>query len=59
MRQMAESFFERSPVMAGPLIAMLIFLAVFLYVTVRVIRSERAEMERSAHLPLEEGGDDV
>lgn len=59
MRQMAESFFERSPVMAGPLIAMLIFLAVFLFVIVRVMRSEKAEMDRTARLPLEEGRDDV
>lgn len=59
MRQMAESFFERSPVMAGPLVAMLIFLAIFTLVIVRVMRAQRAEMDRSARLPFEDGGDDV
>jgi hypothetical protein len=58
MRQMAESFFERSPVMAGPLIAMLIFLAVFLLVTVRVMRTRPAEVDRAARLPLGEGEGD-
>lgn len=63
MRRMAESFFADSPVMAGPLIAMLIFMIVFGLVIVRVIRTRREELDRSARLPLEEaleeGGDDV
>lgn len=58
MRQLAEGFFDRSPVMAGPLIAMLIFIAVFAVVIVRVVRAHRSEIDRSARLPLE-GGDDV
>jgi hypothetical protein len=67
MRQLAESFFASSPVMAAPLIAMLIFMVVFGLVLVRVMRTRREELDRSARLPLEEareeareqGGDDV
>jgi hypothetical protein len=59
MRQIAESFFERSPAMAGPLIAMLIFFVVFALVIVRVVRAPKCDLDRSAHLPLEEGEDDV
>lgn len=59
MRAIAEGFFEESPVMAAPLIAMLIFMVVFGLVIVRVIRTRREDLDRSARLPLEEGGDDV
>lgn len=59
MRRIAESFFADSPVMAAPLIAMLIFMVVFGLVIVRVIRTRREDVDRSARLPLEEGGEDV
>jgi hypothetical protein len=58
MRQIAESFFERSPVMAAPLIALMIFLIVFVVVVVRVMRTRPSEVDRVARLPLGEGGDD-
>jgi hypothetical protein len=59
MRQIAEGFFDRSPVMAGPLIAMLIFITVFAVVIFRVVRAHKSEVDRSARLPFENGGDDV
>lgn len=59
MRQIAQSFFDQSPLMAGPLLAMLIFLAVFGLVIVRVMRAGAEDVERSARMPLDDGGDDV
>jgi hypothetical protein len=58
MRQIAEGFFDKSPLMAGPLLAMLIFIAVFAAIFVFVLRARKPDLERSARLPLE-GGDDV
>lgn len=54
MRDLAYDFFQRSPVMAAPLFAMLLFIAVFTLVIVRVSRARREEMDRSARLVLEE-----
>lgn len=58
MRAISESFFADNPLMAGPLIAMLLFLAIFAVVVVRVVSARRTEMDRSARLPFEEGSDD-
>jgi hypothetical protein len=57
MRQIAEGFFSESPVMAAPLVAMLIFLGVFALAVVHAVRARRTEVERCARLPLEEGDD--
>lgn len=53
MRALATDFFAQSPLMAGPQIAMLIFLAVFAAVVVRVIRSGSRQWESASRLPLE------
>jgi hypothetical protein len=52
MRAIAHDFFAQSPVMAAPLVAMLIFIAIFTLVIVRVARARREEMDRSAELAL-------
>jgi hypothetical protein len=57
MRQIAEGFFRESPFMAGPLIAMLLFVAVFAVVVVRVLAARKNDIDRSARMPLEEGED--
>jgi cbb3-type cytochrome oxidase subunit 3 len=59
MRAIAHDFFEQSPVMAAPLFAMLIFMAIFAGVIVRVARARREEMDRSARLALGEETNDV
>jgi cbb3-type cytochrome oxidase subunit 3 len=59
VRDLAYDFFQRSPVMAAPLFAMLLFIAVFALVLVRVLRARRDEMDRAAALALEEESNDV
>ena len=54
MRSIASDFFASSPLMAGPQIAMLIFLAIFAMVVIRVIRSGASRWEAAARLPLED-----
>jgi hypothetical protein len=55
MRAIAADFFLRSPLMAGPQIAMVIFLVIFLLVTWRVLRSRSSEWETAARMPLMDG----
>lgn len=63
MSRIAHDFFERSPVMGAPLLAMLIFASVFAVVALRALCARRTDVDRAARLPLqdalEEGGDDV
>lgn len=42
-----------SPLLALPVLAMLVFLGVFLAVGVRAVRLGRADVDRMARLPLE------
>lgn len=53
MRAIASDFFAQSPLMAGPQIAMLIFLAVFAAVVYRVVRGGAGQWESASRLPLE------
>lgn len=52
MRAMASDFFATNPLMAGPQVAMLIFLAVFGVVVWRVLRARSSDYEAQARLPL-------
>jgi hypothetical protein len=54
MSRMAMEFFARSPVLALPIIALLIFSAVFIAIVVRAARMPRLTVESDARLPLEE-----
>ena len=53
MRDVAQHFFAASPVMAGPLVALVIFATVFVLVSIRVLRTRRDAVDRAAHLALE------
>lgn len=53
MSEMARDFFSNNPLVAGPLIAMLLFSAVFLAAIVRAFRAKREHVDRMAQLPLE------
>lgn len=55
MRAIAQSFFERSPYMAGPLFTMLLFLFVFMTILVVLARSKKDAFESAAALPLDDG----
>lgn len=52
MRDIAHGFFENSPAMAGPLVALLLFFTVFVAVSIRVLRKPASDWERDAALPL-------
>lgn len=56
MRAMAADFFARSPVMAAPVVAMLLFLAVFIAVAIRVFLTNRSEFSKVERLPLDGDG---
>jgi hypothetical protein len=49
----AAAFFAKSPVLVYPLVAMGIFMVVFVATAVRAVRIARPEAERMARLPLE------
>ena len=53
MSELAADFFANNPAMAGPMIAMLLFIAVFVAATVRAWRISPEHVERLAHLALE------
>ena len=53
MSDLARDFFSNNPMLAGPLIAMLLFTAVFVAACVRVVRANREHVDRMAQLPLE------
>ena len=57
MSDMARDFFSHNPLLAGPLIAMLLFTAVFAAAVVRVVRAKREHVDRMAQLPLEGEGE--
>jgi hypothetical protein len=52
---MYKDLFAQSPLLVLPLVAMFLFLAVFVVVAIRAATSSRTEMDAAARLPL---GDD-
>ena len=54
MSRFASEFFEQSPVLLFPVIALLLFFIVFLVVVIRVMRMKASEADHYAHIPLEE-----
>jgi hypothetical protein len=51
---MVSDFFERSPVLLGPVIALLIFAVVFTATAVHALRMHKETHDRMAKLPLED-----
>ena len=58
MSFISRDFFHASPVMWLPVIALLVFFALFTIGTVRALRRSKVEIDRVARLPLEHGHDD-
>ncbi|MDH3653074.1 MAG: cbb3-type cytochrome c oxidase subunit 3 [Myxococcales bacterium] len=54
MSRFASEFFEQSPVLLYPLLALGLFFIVFLVVIVRVMRMKSSEVNEYARIPLEE-----
>jgi hypothetical protein len=49
---MHKELLAQSPLLALPLAALVIFLAVFVYVVVRAMTRAKGEIAEAAHLPL-------
>ena len=54
MSKLLYPMFERSPLLALPIIAMLIFMVVFVLVAIRAIMQSGAEVDSMARLPLDD-----
>ena len=54
MAKLLSPLFEHSPLLALPIIAMLIFMATFILVTVRAMRQAKDEHEAMARIPLDD-----
>lgn len=52
MRAIAEPFYDASAAMAGPVVALVFFLVVFVAVLVHALRARSAELATAASLPL-------
>jgi hypothetical protein len=55
----AMGYFEKSPLLIFPLIALLLFLGVFVAVTVRALRSSPSKYDAISRLPLEADSHEV
>lgn len=51
---MATDYFDKSPVLIFPMIALFLFMGVFTVTVVRAMLKRRTEIERMARLPLED-----
>ncbi len=52
LSQFSADYFARSPVIVFPIVALAIFMVVFIAVTVRALRSNKDEVDHLAALPL-------
>jgi cbb3-type cytochrome oxidase subunit 3 len=52
MSAIARQFFADSPVIVFPIFALLLFVAVFIVVTVRALRTQPSEIDALARIPL-------
>ncbi len=54
MRDAAHEFFMRSPYLAGPVFALVLFVIVFALVVARAWSAKKSELDEAARLPLAE-----
>lgn len=63
MRLIAMDYFARSPLLAYPVLALAIFMGIFLMISVRAVLTQKNECDDLARLPLgkteEKGTSDV
>jgi hypothetical protein len=57
MSKLLLPLFEHSPLLILPIIAMLIFMATFLLVTLRAMKQSKSEHEAMARIPLDDTKD--
>jgi hypothetical protein len=58
MKWIVSDFFVRSPVLLGPIVALLLFFVVFSAIAIRTLRTRKSAHEQLARLPFDEGGHD-
>lgn len=58
MAKLLGPMFENSPLLLLPIVALLIFLTVFLIIVARTFRKSTAVFEKDASLPLNDEGTD-
>lgn len=56
MSRLAHDFFASSPVLALPVIALVIFTTVFVGISIKAFRMSKLEADAHASLPLQEDG---
>jgi cbb3-type cytochrome oxidase subunit 3 len=56
MRWIVSDFFMRSPLLLGPVIALLLFLMVFTAIAIHAFRTGKSTHDRMARLPFNEDG---
>ena len=54
MSRLASDFFSQSPALLLPLLALVLFIIVFLFIVVRAMRMSASEADENARIPLEE-----
>lgn len=54
MSRFAAEFFSQSPALLLPILALVLFVTVFLFIVVRVMRMSASEVDRNARIPLED-----
>jgi cbb3-type cytochrome oxidase subunit 3 len=54
MKWIVSDFFARSPALLGPVVALVLFMFVFAAVAVHALRTQKADHDRMARLPLKE-----
>ena len=54
MRFMAQNFFANSPVLELAIVALLVFVLLFVAILIRVMRSNKKSFDVLAHMPLED-----
>jgi uncharacterized membrane protein len=50
---MVGDLLARSPVLMGPLVAMFVFMVVFVGIVIRAITRSQAEVDRASRMPLD------
>jgi len=50
---MARDFFGASPLLVLPIVALILFAVVFVFIALRAVRMDRGEVDERAHLALE------
>jgi len=51
--ELARDFFQNNPTIAGPLVAIGIFVVIFTIATIRAMKADKSYIAHMSHLPLD------